>query len=842
MESKAEPFRQFVLKTHSRCDLACDHCYIYEHADQSWLGRPRALAQSTAESVARRIAQHAAEHRLPDIHLVLHGGEPLLLGHRRTRQLLATLTGAVDPTITRLDLRIHTNGLLLDEEYCDLFSEYRVSVGVSLDGDRTSHDRHRRHRDGRGSHEQVLSALALLRRPRYRDLYAGLLCTIDLANDPIDVYRALIEQEPPRIDLLLPHATWENQPPGLNRPRSLARPRQGGSPDGHGEYGLWLNRVYDAWLANGRPVPVRVFESVLAALHGRPSQTESLGLASAAMVVIETDGSLELADTLKTAYPGAPETGFDVFRHDLDTAAAHPGFAEQNRGIEGLSPTCLACPVSAVCGAGLYAHRYAAGSGFDNPSVYCADLFGMIEHIRGTVGAHAETAVRDPAEQPGPAAHALSAEQFDELACGYGGTDTIDVLSQAQRSINRDLLAMVGSLGPAGDRSFTQSWELLTALDDGQPAAVERILMHPYTRVWAVGCLDAIRRSPGSARETAGLGFLAAAAAVRAGVAARLPLTIAGSSLPLPTLGVITLPQDRAEVVFESVGDGTVAVHAGDRTHRVAVLEPGDADSPNTPRALDGARWDAVRHVRIGGFDITLEDTDPFRDCHGRATGRLTTDEAARWAVELRGAFAFIDEHLTRYAPGLRAGLTTVMPMPSGKGAHSSAAARHAYGAVGAARADDPAVLALLLVHEFQHVKLGAVLDLYELFDTSDTAERYYAPWRPDPRPLEGLFQGTYAHVAVTDFWRIRRDTAVGPARDEAEAHFARWRAHSVEAVEQLLSCGSLTALGERFVRGIQQTVAPWLDEQVGAAALAAARQRSLEHRTAFDRLVQAGP
>ena len=41
--------------------------------------------------------------------------------------------------------------------------------------------------------------------------------------------------------------------------------------------------------------------------------------------------------------------------------------------------------------------------------------------------------------------------------------------------------------------------------------------------------------------------------------------------------------------------------------------------------------------------------------------------------------------------------------------------------------------LALLLMHEFQHVKLGAVLDLYDLFDPDDK-RLYHAPWRKDPR------------------------------------------------------------------------------------------------------------
>ena len=35
----------------------------------------------------------------------------------------------------------------------------------------------------------------------------------------------------------------------------------------------------------------------------------------------------------------------------------------------------------------MYAHRYRQGDGFANPSVYCADLFRLISHIRSAVSA-----------------------------------------------------------------------------------------------------------------------------------------------------------------------------------------------------------------------------------------------------------------------------------------------------------------------------------------------------------------------------------------------------------------------------------------------------------------------
>ena len=42
---------QFVLKVHSRCDLACDYCYVYESLDHSWRDRP---VVANSEVISRR--------------------------------------------------------------------------------------------------------------------------------------------------------------------------------------------------------------------------------------------------------------------------------------------------------------------------------------------------------------------------------------------------------------------------------------------------------------------------------------------------------------------------------------------------------------------------------------------------------------------------------------------------------------------------------------------------------------------------------------------------------------------------------------------------------------------
>ncbi|MFF7837244.1 hypothetical protein ACFZC6_00125 [Streptomyces ossamyceticus] len=61
---------------------------------------------------------------------------------------------------------------------------------------------------GRPSHARVAEGLRLLDDPRRRDLFVGRLCTVDLANDPVETYEALLDFAPPRVDFLLPHGTW----------------------------------------------------------------------------------------------------------------------------------------------------------------------------------------------------------------------------------------------------------------------------------------------------------------------------------------------------------------------------------------------------------------------------------------------------------------------------------------------------------------------------------------------------------------------------------------------------------------------------------------------------------
>ena len=51
---------------------------------------------------------------------------------------------------------------LIDDAWCELFVHHRVKLGISIDGPADLHDRHRRTRNGRGTHAQVMRGVAQL--------------------------------------------------------------------------------------------------------------------------------------------------------------------------------------------------------------------------------------------------------------------------------------------------------------------------------------------------------------------------------------------------------------------------------------------------------------------------------------------------------------------------------------------------------------------------------------------------------------------------------------------------------------------------------------------------------
>ncbi|MGA5897103.1 HEXXH motif domain-containing protein [Streptomyces venetus] len=446
---------------------------------------------------------------------------------------------------------------------------------------------------------------------------------------------------------------------------------------------------------------------------------------------------------------------------------------------------------------------------------------------------------------------------FAELAAGGGSAAAVAFLERAERArrllLLRTLLDDLAAL-PTPLTPVAEAWRVLKEAAETSPEPVERLLLAPATGGWISHML---RRVHGTATgpplwvEAGHLSALALSASVQAATEAALDVPLTGGRLHLPGLGMVRLPDgdDGLTVGRATTTGGELTVAApGDATGPVRVTcrprrRPADADGT----ATDADVWLPLRTLThtgpdgTGPFTVVLEDLDPYRDLDDHLPpARLDDEEAREWQRLFTEAVRLL-AHPDGPGPGrvdpamIRAivpfGRTAVSPPPP-PFVQVSASSGDSFGGMLIVRPSSPLALAETLVHELQHSKLAALLHLFPLLE-DDRAERYYAPWRTDPRHLTGLLHGVYAFTGVAGFWRDRLAGAPDErTADTAGYHFALRRLQSRLVVRTLLTEGRLTPQGRALVSGLARTLDGWLREPVPDGALTRARTAAALHRT----------
>jgi uncharacterized protein len=263
---------------------------------------------------------------------------------------------------------MQSNALLFTEEIGDLMLKHRVGIGVSIDGPPEWNDVFRLDHLGRPTGHLLAEPLKLLLSEKYRKIFSGVLCVINIDVDPVAIFDYFESLGIRNMDFLLPLDNHDRPPKGKEVPEA--------SP-----YGDWLIRLFDRWWDAGATADIRTFSAILKGIANLPSGVESIGLSPADLVVVETNGAIEGVDSLKAAADGATDIGLDIFSHSFEEAAKHHAVQIRQSGTTQLCSTCKQCPVVRVCGGGYYPHRYSKINGFENPSVYCLDLQKIIRHI-----------------------------------------------------------------------------------------------------------------------------------------------------------------------------------------------------------------------------------------------------------------------------------------------------------------------------------------------------------------------------------------------------------------------------------------------------------------------------
>jgi uncharacterized protein len=357
-----------LLKVASRCNIDCTYCYVYNMGDDNWSRLDKFMSQETIDATVRELKKLANDQAKP-FSIVLHGGEPFLLGSVRLRSLLKTIRASLSE---EFPVSIQTNGVLISIELLDICSEYKVSVAVSIDGPKTVHDQWRVGHNRKGTFDEVLKGYDLLKHHPDADfLNAGLLSVIEPHSDPGEVYNFFKTLGAPSVDFLYKDGNHDRLPIGKQSLSST-------------EYGEWMVGLLNVYLTDNQPLPIRVLDDMLRVLLGGTASKEGLGITNFGILIIDTDGTLMKNDTLKSAFNGADR--FETFSNISDTnltdfvkTKSFQNYCQMQRPSSG---QCLTCPNLNLCGGGMILHRWKKETEFDNTSVFCADQMLLIEEMK----------------------------------------------------------------------------------------------------------------------------------------------------------------------------------------------------------------------------------------------------------------------------------------------------------------------------------------------------------------------------------------------------------------------------------------------------------------------------
>jgi uncharacterized protein len=144
-----------VIQPTPFCNIDCRYCYLPDRNSK---------AVVAPETLSNLFSQVFASGWTGDcLSVVWHAGEPMVLPIKFYREAFRMIDG-LKPAELEVAHSFQTNGTLIDDAWCGFFADERVGVGVSIDGPKQFHDRHRLTRSGRGTFDRTVAGVRLLRR------------------------------------------------------------------------------------------------------------------------------------------------------------------------------------------------------------------------------------------------------------------------------------------------------------------------------------------------------------------------------------------------------------------------------------------------------------------------------------------------------------------------------------------------------------------------------------------------------------------------------------------------------------------------------------------------------
>lgn len=363
--------------TGSVCNIDCTYCFylekeaLYPERNTRW--------QMSDETLERYICQHIDAQSGDNVTFAWQGGEPTMMGLAFFRRVIALCDKYADGK--KITHALQTNGMLLDDAWARFFAEHRFLIGLSIDGPAPLHNQYRVNRAGKGTHDRVMAAMALLKA---HHVEFNTLTVVGKHNveHALEVYEFLVAagsryiQFIPLVERLSNDASSALQLvlPG----ESAARLAPWTVPSW--QFGDFLCQIFDLWVRRDvERVSVQMFDVAMAAWTGQPPVLCVHSATCGHAFALESNGDLYNCDHF--VYPEHKLGNIHQQTiHELNHSEQAIAFGQAKEAR--LTTDCRRCEFRPVCHGGCPKHRFAVSpGGHPGHNYLCAGYKHFFKHI-----------------------------------------------------------------------------------------------------------------------------------------------------------------------------------------------------------------------------------------------------------------------------------------------------------------------------------------------------------------------------------------------------------------------------------------------------------------------------
>jgi uncharacterized protein len=365
--------------TGAACNLRCDYCFFLEKR-RLYPGERLRMSDEVLEAYIRQYLQ--AQGGDGTI-IAWQGGEPTMMGLDFFRRSVELARRYAEPG-TAVEHTIQTNGILIDEEWCDFFRENGFLVGLSLDGPREMHDRYRHDPEGGPTFDRVMTAADLMKE---RGVDFNVLCSVHAASapHPLEIYRFFTRELGVRWIQFIPIVERVNEDGTTLLQEGDTVTDRSVDP---AAWGRFLTGVFDEWLPRDvGEVHVNFFECAFAATVGAPGPACILCETCGDALVLEHNGDLYSCDH----FVEPSHLLGNIMETPMSELAASPAqrtFGDAKR--DGLPSRCRDCEVLFACRGECLKNRFVSTpEGEPGLNYLCEGYRDFFEHVSPAMGAMA---------------------------------------------------------------------------------------------------------------------------------------------------------------------------------------------------------------------------------------------------------------------------------------------------------------------------------------------------------------------------------------------------------------------------------------------------------------------